>query len=716
MAQREQELTDTLILNLLKGKPNGLTASEAIEQLQTQGIFSSRAVRNLLNELTARGAVIRAKQWSKNAGKPPFAYFHPSEVSQQLNFFDQLLGVKTQIQTKTQIEKENLPLEGKRLNDGANSVLERIAREHLALDAHAWAITQVAPQLAQQNPVELLLEMAQWVVNDINALADEVQKLWGQNLKHQSDALAGELEMRLEWAKRHLQHMWRFDNRVGNTIPGILELPTRAKNCRSGERAQINVEKARQRLQQRILGEYVIELKPVIPDLNKAAAGTDASVADLFLEHKQGSFIPPEPVAVTTAAAALITHDPQMQSSPVYQDFDIFPDQLKEYSDYRAASEGLLLSPALKKILPEEDFKHSRMAAMDLRQYHEDLRVLQKNAKWRPIGNLPMLDVVPKASIIFRDGRIFPLVHRLDDYESGGLYGQIVRKEIETFSYVVQPTLSGPASNVVYAAAVKNPEMSFLAPAIFWYIYHKNIQVNGRHVVSKDDVYSVPFGDTAVAHLLFLGFAKSQQHKPQNSSSVGIFVTFRAVRRFSDIGIKDGPAILRHQSKRVDEDSVEDWQSFVQERVMEKQTKGQETIDIEEYESFIYLLSQVGVSMVYAAPETAYEPIKDASEGSHFLLPRLEVAIDLQKPQQEQNKLNRMLSWLASDHCVLDGYHSQTQFSTNTQKQGLPILVPDVTLAAHEVVTFARDVLGQEVQDELRNLITDLKKRMKIYP
>jgi hypothetical protein len=714
MASKTQELTENLILSLLKGNSKGLTATEVIECLNSEGKFSPRAIRNLLNELTLAGKILKAKQWTSNAGKPPFAYFHPEDQPQQLNFLDQLFGVTTQIQTKTQVEKNNLSSEARKINEEAYSVLERIAREHLAQDAHAWAIVQVAPELSKTNPVDLLLEMAQWIVNDINALADEVQQLWNKNLKSESEDRAGELQIRLEWAKHNLQRMWRLDNKIGNNIPGILDLPAWAKNCKAGERAFIDVDKARQRLQERVRGNYVIEIIGITPHLHKAGAGTDASVADILLEHRQGSFIPPEAVAVTTSAAVLITHDSDSTNFPTYQDFDIFPDQLKEYGDYRAASEGLLLSPALKKILPEGDFKHSRMAAMDLRQYHEDRRVLQKTAKWRPIGNMPMLDIEPKATIIFRDGRIFPLVHRLDDYESGGLYGQIVRKEIETFSYVVQPTLSGPASNVVYAAAVKDPEMSFLASMIFWYIYSRNIQQKGKSVVSKDDVYSVPFGDTAVAHLLFLGLAKMQQKKVKNNPLVEMFVTFRGLRRFSDIGIKNGLAILHNQDKAVQEDSLEDWENFIQERVAEKKRKGEEPIDVEDYEPFTYLLSQVGVSMCYAAPANTYDFFKKDSEGNHFLLPRLEVAIDMQKPRQEQNKFERMLSWLASGHCALDSYHTQTSFNKNSKEKGLPILVPDVTLSAHEVVGFARDILGQEVQDELRSLVADLKKRLKL--
>jgi predicted transcriptional regulator len=184
MAQREQpELTEQLILGLLKNQSNGLTATEVIEQLQAQGSFSPRAIRNLLNDLMAEGTIIRTKQWSKAAGKPPFAYFHPNEVPQQLSLIDQIMGVKTQIQTKTELEREQLSSEDRKSNDEAQSVLERIAREHIQSDRYAWAIAEVAPKLAQLNPTDLLLEMVQWVVNDVNTLANQVDEV-SKNLSH----------------------------------------------------------------------------------------------------------------------------------------------------------------------------------------------------------------------------------------------------------------------------------------------------------------------------------------------------------------------------------------------------------------------------------------------------------------------------------------------------------------------------------------------------
>jgi hypothetical protein len=84
----------------------------------------------------------------------------------------------------------------------------------------------------------------------------------------------------------------------------------------------------------------------------KAWTGTDASVADIVIEHREGSFLPPSEVHIFTAAAAL---EAAGGGNPVYTDYDIFPEELKYYNDIRAAEEGFLLAERLRELFGEED-------------------------------------------------------------------------------------------------------------------------------------------------------------------------------------------------------------------------------------------------------------------------------------------------------------------------------------------------------------------------
>ncbi len=436
MAKREQILEQSL-LDLLAAEDDGLTVAEIVDRLRVgDGNVSETSVRALLNQLAEAGKLNKQKRRGKGRGKTAYAYFHQDKlprqpIPQQLNIFDQIPGVsnKSRLITRTEVEKEELELDPEELKrqNRARSVLEKIASSHLQSEAYAQAIVEIAPQLAEKTPVDLVVEMAAWVVKDLNQLGEQINRRWQSGNREEVRKLASRLDERLIWARRYFQRFWRLDRSVYE-IPGILDLPGQAKYFfQEKKRAFLNEEKAREKLGKRILGDKVIEERVPPTNMHKATAGTDASVADILLEHSPSSFIPPDPVVVTTSAAAMVV-TVDSEGKLKYQDFDIFPDHLQEYEDFRAAENGLVLSPDLmRSIGKNSDFKHSRTAAMDLRQYSQDLHVSMDESKWRPIGNIPELGINSRPTLIFRDGRVLPIVHRLNFYEDKGLYGKIVR-------------------------------------------------------------------------------------------------------------------------------------------------------------------------------------------------------------------------------------------------------------------------------------------------
>jgi len=705
-------------MELLEKEPDGLEFAEIVEQLsRVQDVGSERGVRNLLNRLAKEGKLIRRKGWSTKPGAQPYIYCHPKTQPRQL----EIPGIKEyRIHTKTEFEIGELNQEERQQQQKAVSVLESIASGHLHQESYARAIIEAAPKLAAENPVELVVGMARWVVDDLNTLAAEIERKLKRGAVDESKKMAVKLDSQLGWAKRYFQEFWKLYDRV-EELPGILELPSQAKRFRLyGETAKLDEKKAREQLKKRIFGDRLIQEQLLPTDLHKSAAGTDASVADLFLEHTAGSFIPPDPVIVPCSAAALVTNS-KNGFTDEYQDFDIFPDKLREYDDHTAAVNGLVLSATLaRNFVEESNLQHTRKAAMDLRQYLQDFRIATKQADWRPMGDSPELGTKNRPKLIMRDGRIFPLVHRLRDYETGGLYGQIVRSEIEIFQQVFHNTLLGSGLDTVYGAAVKNPGMSWLAPLVFWYLYSNKSPVDGRVAVSNaEEVYQYPFADTAVSHLLFLGVAKNAS----NFSPERLFITCRVLRRFSDIALEAeemSPIISQgDEIRRVRENTLKDWKEFIEQHIAKKRKHYQSNnLDIDDYESFIYLCSKVGVSMCYAAPTSAYEFLsRNSSVSAHFLLPRLEVAINMDRlesdREHEQECLDGLLSWLAAGHIELDRSHTQSGFDTGNPEHSLPILVPDVIVRAHEAATFTRDKLGEEVQDKIRALIAELRKRVE---
>lgn len=720
----EESLTND-ILQILEKEP-GLEFGDIFKYLDAgNGILSERGVRNLVNKLERSGVIVKRKKWGKKQGAPPFGYYHPNSLPKQLNFLEEMPGViETKITSKSEIERKSIdPSELKRLQE-SSSVLERIATRHLEADKYAKAIIDIAPQLANENPVDLLIQMLNWEIDNLNSLGEQVVSLMQRGRIEAADSVAAILNPRLKMAQRYFQRYWRLDSIIGNDeSTGILDIPSFARDYRAGKKAKLLDEnKARKRLQERIIGEKVLEYRSVTPNLHRSAAGTDASVADITLEHSQGSFVPPDPVIVMTAAATLkVRADKNDAGSFDYQDFDIFPEELQGYADYKAAIEGLVISPTLKPMLGEEDAKHARSAAMDLRQYIEDLRIVNKDAQWRPFGKSPELGLTHRTKLIIRDGRIFPTVHRLSDYEDVNLYGQIVRSEIGRFKLVFHNTVMDATSGFVYASAVKDPELSWLSPLIFWYIHKNGIKAeNGALVVEEDDVYTYPFADTVVSHLLFLGLAMTLNADDLNSQKH--FTTFHSIRRFSDIALEDKNVIEDYTSslgptyRRVVDSNPEDWSEVIRQSITHKRRTGSNNLDFDDYGEFIYLCYNAGVSSCYAAPTFSYKAlVSDKGEGAHFLIPRLEIAVNVNDPNHEQEKraFEGLLSWLAEDGgWDLDRYHTQSRFENDQQSnRSLPILVPDVIITAHETVTFARSEIGIEVQDALRELIENLRRR-----
>jgi hypothetical protein len=698
------------IIALLKANESGLDFLEIESRLSDEDRLSGRTLRNMLNALSDKRVLYRRRSVSsRGAGAPPLIYQHASYVPRQLTMFD---GAELKYETREEVERESVE-EIERVRDEKGreaigelpkNVLEQIAEGHLAQDDVAAAILRHAPGIADADPVLLLLEYADWVVKDINAV---IREFFGQIQGNPKKAhvLSERLEMRLAAAKNYFHQFWRLDSLTAGGKQ-IMYLPTKATDPKSASLDRAAAEKL---LATRLDGRQIIELVPVDAARITAAVGTDASVADIYLDHVGGKFMRQDPVAVLNAAAAQHVRADEIGR---YQDFDIFPEGLREYEAYPAAKQGLVISPTIREYLPEADFKHTRSAAMELRQYEEDFRVVNGQAVWRPIGDIPSLDGLSNyPMLIFRDGRMLPMVHRIKDFESSSkLYGQIVRNQIASFARVIHHVQNGPSGNIAYAATVKNPQQSWLAPLVFWYLHNKAVTTGGKLVIDADACYNVPFTDTAVSHLLFLGVLNGL---PQEATRGKVVLTCRARRRFSDVAFAgEGRPTVPDGARRkpVNENDIESWHAHIVDRLNRAREDGRDLdLDARDYRPFLYLCANVHVAMFYAAPCHLYDPLVYDKSDAHFLLARLEVAGHTRDSSIEREALDAVLSWYGSGGCELDYGHAQDGVEV-ANPGAIPILVPDVILTAHEAVTFGRDYIGEEVEEALRGLIATLRR------
>jgi hypothetical protein len=588
------------------------------------------------------------------------------------------------------------------------SVLQEIAQGHALEENYAQRVKAIASVFANQNPIELILDAAEWVTNDLNNLAKQLQGALKGNQKL-AQSIGRDLGFRRVKAVNFFHRLWRFDGNAKG-FPGIFNVPT-IKQMQQGSIVRFDRDRAKECLTKRVFGKKVIEIVLVPENTHKAAIGTDASVGDIRVQHQQGSFIPSTPAALFVATSAMRMRNSQES----YWNYDTLRNP-EDYSELDAAQKGLLISQTFRGEIIK-DFKHLSSAAMELRQYTQEHRILKNEADWTPIGSIPQLKYPPQPhTLIIRDGRIFPLVHRLKDYEGSSspddvLYGTVVQNEIREFKNVFHNS-AGCDPGPTYSGAVKSPEFSWLAMLTFWYLHVKDNQAD-----LSDKFYRPPLNDQAVTHLLFWGLAEAYPSILDDDSR-NMFRTFQVIRRFSDIAFDAHPKMIVdvNGSKPVNEDLRTDWSSYIKQHIKEAKVqfdhreRGIEPLDEEEYNDFVYLCHRAGVAMFYGVPTRIYQTTVNG--GFHFLSPRWEVAIDMTQKDLEvflNDKLDKLSAWLTDENgLVLDEVHAVGGHEEPVG--GLPLMIPDVVHAAHKAATDMRDRHRDDVTDKIYNLIRDIKE------
>lgn len=626
------------------------------------------------------------------------------------------------VYTREEIEREVRSKQDLWMGDEAErardsvSVLQDIAVDHARESGFVEEVRKAAIALANENPVNLLLEMAQWVADDINHLVDQLRPL-PETRGEEVRRLTREINFKRIKAIRFFQRLLRFDGST-EQIEGIMDIPTLPQMLDKHNPAKVKVldiEKARERLNKRILGEHVIEILSLPENPHASAVGTDASVGDINVTHERGSFIPPTPAVLFVASGAMRVRGKDGMTP--YWDYDIDPKTLNEYDDLEAAERGYLISPRLRREAIT-DFRHLRSAAMELRQYAQELRVVRQEAKWHPVGNVPELHQPPALTLLIRDGRIFPLVHRLDDYDGASapddvLYGQVVRREINTFQEVFSHTGRQGKLAPIYGATVKSPEFSWFAMLTFWYLQVK-VQYNGL----TDGFYRPPLNDQAVTHLLFWGLAESTPTVFTNPRNV--FVTFRVIRRFSDIAFPSHPLVIGNHNGDinhiVDEDQENDWIEYIDQHIQEANRqykwhqRGVPPLNTaNDYLAFLNLCQYCGVAMFYGVPTRMYRTVIDSR--SHFLLPRWELTVDISRANSSlvNYQLERMLAWLTDEGgLVRDESHAVGGFEEIAE--GLPLFIPDVVMQSHETVVYTKNKHVPDIEEKIQQLVRDIRE------
>jgi len=699
------------IEDVLRESGSGLKADSVHERLgETYDVNASkRTIQQVLKEMVEDGRLDRQRR-REGQGRPPYYYFIPEDDTgsrsapvsytdaegEQATLFSYQDGVESAtVKARGDMEPTGRDHEEAMLDfvdEVGRDVLADIAQSHRDESEYVQRITHVAPALEAESPVDLLTEMVYWTVRELNALGDEVRQRKERGDLEGFSEKVRELEQFCGWARRYFQGFWRLDPR-GKEQEAMVDLPPAHSFYEADDiaEASVNISKneLRNHFNNRIIGESVIDILDVENNLEHGV-GTDSSVADIAVRN-ENAFVPRTELSIFTAAAALETEDGQ------YTDFDFNPQRYEDYHDSEALERGLVLSSQTRHDLSEGELEHARPAALDLRQYMENLRVAMGDARWRPSGETTQpLVGIPRAEIVFGDGRLFPLVHHLNDFRQRNAYGRLVRNEIRRF-FEQMKRAEDPDLGGIYASAVKHPRRTWLAPLVFWYINVKSDWADEDLEGVPKEVYRPRLTDEIISHLLFIGYEENEGGVDEDK----MFVTFRALRAFADIALntEEYPPVLKENGKQIDERDRDDWMAYFDEKRRRREEEfGKRPIPRDEYKSFAYLCANSGALMCYGAPCSLYLGQHDA----RMTLPRIEVACSVENPDDKNVKT--AMSWFAQHHTG-DMDHSRDDYSSVSE---MPVLVPRVVEQAHEASTFVRKRMHQEVEDELRRFVADL--------
>ncbi|MBI2542192.1 hypothetical protein HYV80_05780 [Candidatus Woesearchaeota archaeon] len=441
-----------------------MTIEEVMEALNKIEVTNEYpAVRKALEKLVEKGLLIKTQ---RKDGKSTYS-----------NGMQSLLGFSMSVLSKTDIDKRG------RIEDLKDDILIALASQILSDSDNQKMrakFKEIAPKLKDEDPVELYGEFAVWLVENFK--------------KHVKEYLNQfQIPPRRFENEQILNKIQRLSRVIYNRQFGITFDAFKLNYSRNGEDIVYEAAAIKKQLKKRIVGKTFLEKIEVEGNqVSFRETGTDASVQKMMAgEIAPASLERNSPIAVITAVSVIFD---LISQKLVSREADPEPKDWTTYSTQEALSKGLLIPP-LVYIEDPNMWERTLEASMDLRLYNKDLECfgIRKDGQ--------------RTDIIFRDGRIFPLEHRFEDYIDGGHHGEFVRWAMTAFRQMVSRVADSDITT--YCGVVKLPRIEFMSPLIFWYmIYKKNIWNDLDPETAYRYVLNPPISDNGVILQLFSSLAK----------------------------------------------------------------------------------------------------------------------------------------------------------------------------------------------------------------
>jgi hypothetical protein len=371
-----------------------------------------------------------------------------------------------------------------------------------------------ARSLLLEDPRHLFIEFAKWL---------KVQHMQQVSMyKHFKD------KGRKAEAERHYRNLTGLERYADSVFTRMLGVPTQLRNGSTLRNGPFFLRLNRSTLEDAsvlsdtelakyvglsVYGAHVIErfsVSGIKPPIH--TGGTDASIQPISISQLLPWQVEPSEINIVTSVG--VRYD-------IYKgvrDFDRHPDPrvLAQYERNQAIGEGLLIPPSGSLGFEPEMEDRVKEAAMDLRQYTKDFEM--------------MFSIEPNVKVHFRDGRVFPMEHRLSDALQTTFHGEMVRASLKAFRNIVN-MIGTENGDVLYSGFVKRAGVSILAPFVMWYIGFGSKEKLGTSIdpdMALEDFLKSSYTDNYVVNRLFSSI-KDQLGKNE------VYLSFRILRRFQSM-------------------------------------------------------------------------------------------------------------------------------------------------------------------------------------
>jgi hypothetical protein len=642
MSELKNELLDIL---KVAGKP--ISFKEIITSLKSENIQSLSVIRSALTELERERQVISFK----NGKTEPVELYRYIEKN--------MIGSSVTRDDFEETEKKKLL---RCLIDDSTGRYTTLPQEELRK-----VFSNTAERLLHEDPRELFLKFAEWLkenhASEVNKFREAINSGKKEEAQRYNSNIQKIEECCLSVFSRMLGVPFQLRSIAGDLRPGPFFL--KLNKATMEDTSVLDKAQLSKYLNYVIRGNHVVDilkLEDKVPPMH--IGGSDASIQSIDLSGVLPWQVEPSEINIITALG--VRYD-------IYKgirNFDRRPDPkvLAQYERRQAIEEGFLIPPAGTMGFAMEMEKRIKEAAMDLRQFTKDFEMMFTNE--------------PTVKVHFRDGRVFPLEHRLSDALQIDIHGEIVRSSLKVFRNIVN-MVEAENGETLFCGFVKRPGVDIIAPLITWFIgFGSATSAEGPidAAMSLEDFFRSPYSDTYIISRLF----SSLNDKLANNE---LYVTFRLIRRFQSM---EEPYVQNFEPTTDRKIWTERLHRY------SKETFGG-VADDSGAEIIANLCARAAIVQVYCSlvSNPDYEP-RTSIPRIEFLLPHSDfektLSADSTETSKEQSYLRRILSTMFYPG-VLEPYPDQLFFeSANSPEIFIaPRPVCDAHISSKEIAKIYRD-------------------------